>query len=170
MGSPDERGARVRWGLQRALQRGAVLGGLRPARREANQQAHAEALQVALAYQQILVAGEGKTLAALSKALFAAGCRTSSGRPLSPEAVRRLRRRLQEALAAVAAGDLDDPSAEWEPGYEIRRAASERNEVALRWLLQMARKEYGDRFADARVSELLASEHAEWVRAVLAIP
>jgi hypothetical protein len=170
MGGLDLHSARVRQGLRRARQAGAVLGGLRPARQQANQLAHAEALQAALAYREILVAGQDKSLAAMSRDLLAAGCRTGSGRPLSPEAVRRLRARLQEALQAVAAGTLEDESAEWLPEYEIRVAVHERNAVALRWLLRMARKEYGDNFADWLMQPWLGSDRAAWVREALDAP
>lgn len=170
MASPEGHGTRVRQGLRRARRDGVALGGLRPARRLANGLAHAEALQVALTYRDVLMAGEGKSLAALSRDLFAAGCCTGSGRPLSPEMVRRLRARLVEALRAVAAGTLEDESAEWQPDYEISVAIHQRNAVAFRWLLTMARKEYGDAMADRLLRPWMHSDHAAWVREVLDAP
>jgi hypothetical protein len=55
-----------------------------------------------MSFREILEAGRDKSLNALSRDLFAAGCRTGSGKPLTPEMVRRLRSRLEEATVAFA--------------------------------------------------------------------
>lgn len=170
MPSPEDHGAKVRQGLRRARLAGVALGGLRPARAQANQQAHAEALQEALSYRDILVAGRAKSLTALSRDLFAAGHQTSTGRPWSPEMVRRLRARFQEALQAMAAGSMEDEWTDWRPEQEIRLAVSEGNALALRWHLRMARKEYGDEFADWLIQPWLCSDHAGWFRIALKGP
>ncbi len=108
----DGHGARVRQGLRRAARRGAVLGGLRPATERSNTAAHEEALRQAMDYQDVLEAGCDKSLSALSRDLFEAGCCTRSGKPLTPEMVRRLRNRLEEARRAIEAGDLEDEEAD----------------------------------------------------------
>jgi hypothetical protein len=113
---PEGHGARVRQGLRRAVQQGAVLGGLRPATERSNTAAHEEALRRAMDYRDVLEAGRDKTLSALSRDLFEAGCCTRSGKPLTPEMVRRLRNRLEEARRAIEAGDLEEEvadQAEW---------------------------------------------------------
>lgn len=56
-------------------------------------------------YRDTLEAGCDKSLSALSRDLFKAGCCTRTGKPLTPEMVRRLRIRLQETKKAVAVGD-----------------------------------------------------------------
>ncbi|MFM7285791.1 MAG: hypothetical protein ACKO02_03025, partial [Cyanobium sp.] len=63
-----------------------------------------------MAYRDVLEAGRDKSLSALSRDLFAAGCRTGKGKPLAPEMVRRLKARLDEAMRAIESGDLED---EW---------------------------------------------------------
>ena len=95
----------IRQGLRRALRKGIVLGGLRPATKQRNDTAHAKALQQVMEYRDVLDAGCDKSLSALSRDLFEAGCCTRTGKPLTPEMVRRLRSRLQEAGEAVAVGD-----------------------------------------------------------------
>ena len=113
MCKPDDgHSARVRQGLRRAARRGAVLGGLRPAIERSNTAAHEEALRQAMNYRDVLEAGCDKSLSALSRDLFEAGCCTRSGKPLTPEMVRRLRNRLEEARRAIEAGDLEDEGAE----------------------------------------------------------
>jgi hypothetical protein len=97
--------------LRRAVQQGAVLGGLRPATERSNTAAHEEALRQAMDYRDVLEAGCDKSLSALSRDLFEAGCCTRSGKPLTPEMVRRLRNRLEEARRAIKAGDLEDEGA-----------------------------------------------------------
>jgi hypothetical protein len=170
MRPPEQHGERVRQGLRRALQQGAVLGGLRRATEQKNAAAHAGALQRALEYRDVLEAGRDKSLSALSRDLFEAGCCTRAGKPLTPEMVRRLRARLDEARQAIEAGGWEDEWAEWLPFEELRAAAGEKNDVAFRWFLKMARKEYGDPFADRLLQRLLASDHSAWVRAVLGGP
>lgn len=167
MFSPEEHGQRVRQGLRRAVQQGAALGGLRPATERNNATAHADALQRVLEYRDVLEAGRGKSLSALSRDLFEAGCRTGSGKPLTPEMVRRLRTRIDEARLAIAAGDLEAEWPEWQPFEELQVAAHKKNDLAFRWLLRMARKEHGDPFADRLLQRLMASDQADWVRAVL---
>jgi hypothetical protein len=108
----DGHSARVRQGLRRAARRGAVLGGLRPAIERSNTAAHEETLRQAMNYRDVLEAGCDKSLSALSRDLFEAGCCTRSGKPLTPEMVRRLRNRLEEARRAIEAGDLEDEGAE----------------------------------------------------------
>jgi hypothetical protein len=170
MFSPEEHGGRVRQGLRRAVLQGAALGGLRPATEQKNAAAHAKALRQAMDYRAVLEAGRDKSLSALSRDLFAAGCRTGSGKPLSSEMVRRLRVRLDEAQLAIAAGDLEGEWAEWQPFRELRAAAREKNDLAFHWLLKMARKEYGSPFVDRLLQRLLVSDQAEWVRAALGGP
>jgi hypothetical protein len=118
-------------------------------------------------YRDVLEAGRDKSLSALSRDIFEAGCRTGKGNPLTPEMVRRLRARLDEARQAIEAGDMEDEWAEWRPFEELRAAAWEKNDVAFRWFLKMARKEYGDPFTDRLLQRLLASGQAEWVRTTL---
>jgi hypothetical protein len=127
-----------------------------------------QALQQALNCRQVLEAGHGKSLAALSRDLFDAGFQTSAGRPLTPEMVRRMRSRLEEAKLALADGELDEESCEWRPADEIKGAILARNAVALRWFLKMARKELGDAFADRLLLKWLRTEHAPWIQGVLA--
>jgi hypothetical protein len=127
MPSPEDRGQKIREGLRRAVQRGRVLGGLRQAREQENQQIHLQALRQALDYRDTLDMGREKSLSALSRDLFAAGCATSKGKPLTPEMVRRLRARLEEALLAMARGELQDNSADWNALPEIRTAIQQRN-------------------------------------------
>ena len=160
-------GERIRQGLRRAARQGAVLGGLRPATEQHNTAAHAEALRQAMDYRDVLEAGHDKSLSALSRDLFEAGCCTRSGKPLTPEMVRRLRIRLEEAKQAIEAGDLQDEWAEWLPFEALMTALLQKNDLAFRWLLKMARKEYGDPFADRLLQRLLASDHVEWVRTYL---
>ncbi|MCP9829278.1 hypothetical protein KBZ19_12360 [Synechococcus sp. L2F] len=167
MRSPEEHGDRIRRGLRQALQRGAVLGGLRPARDQENQRSHSHALLRALANRKILEDGHGKSLGAVSQELFDAGCRTKAGKPLTPEMVRRMRVRLEEAKLAFADETLDDESCGWFPAEAISEAVQARNGVALRWLLKMARKEYGDPFTERLRQTLLNSEHANWVSTAL---
>ena len=188
MPSPEDHGAKVRQGLRHALRRGASLGGLRPERERRNRVSHLETLQQALGYRKVLETGGGKSLAALSRDLFDAGCRTAAGGPLPPVMVRRMRARMDEALLALAAAALEDESSDWEPenepsdggqesepsGWdpenEINLAAGQRNEVALRWHLKTCRKECGDVFTDRLMRGVLASEYGNWVRAALADP
>jgi hypothetical protein len=54
-------------------------------------------------YRDVLEAGHDKSLSALSRDLFDAGCCTRSGKPLTPGMVRRLRIRLEEAKQAIEA-------------------------------------------------------------------
>jgi hypothetical protein len=108
----EDHGQRIRQGLRRAVQQGAVLGGLRPATERNNTAAHEEALRQAMDYRDVLEAGCDKSLSALSRDLFEAGCCTGSGKPLTPEMVRRLRNRLDEARRAIEAGDLEDEGAD----------------------------------------------------------
>ncbi len=96
----------IRQGLRQALRKGTVLGGLRPATKQRNTAAHVEALRQAMNYRDVLEAGCDKSLSALSRDLFEAGCCTRTGKTLTPEMVRRIRIRLQEAGEAVAVGDL----------------------------------------------------------------
>jgi hypothetical protein len=96
----------IRQGLRQALREGTVLGGLRPATKQRNDAAHAKALQQVMEYRDVLEAGHDKSLSVLARDLFEAGCCTRTGKPLTPEMVRRLRVRLQEAGEAVAVGDL----------------------------------------------------------------
>ncbi len=163
---PEDRGQQIRQGLRRALQGGRVLGGLRPARDQDNQRIHLEALQQALDYRGVLEAGRGKSLSALSQDLFVTGCATSKGKPLTPEMVRRLRARLEEALLALASGDLEVNSTDCSPLLElgISQAIKQRNRVSLVWHLRMIRKEKGDAYADRVMRSLMGSEHAAWVR------
>ncbi len=167
MPSPEDRGQQIRQGLRRALQAGRALGGLRAARGQENKRIHLQALQQALDYRDVLDVGREKSLSALSRDLFAAGCATSEGKPLTPEMVRRLRARLEEALVAIARGELEDNSADWNALPGIMTAIQQRNRVSLVWHLQMIRKEKGDTFADRVVLSLMASEHAAWVRDAL---
>jgi|APCry1669189000_1035189.scaffolds.fasta_scaffold34804_1 hypothetical protein len=185
MPSPEDRGQKIREGLRRAVQRGRVLGGLRQAREQENQQIHLQALRQALDYRDTLDMGREKSLSALSRDLFAAGCATSKGKPLTPEMVRRLRARLEEALLAMARGELQDNSADWNALPEIRTAIQQRNSAnwnalpgistaiqqrngyMLVWHLKMIRKEKGATFADRVVRSLMGSEHAPWVRDAL---
>jgi hypothetical protein len=167
MPSPEDRGQQIRQGLRRAVRGGRVLGGLRPARDQENQRIHLQALQQALDYCDVLDVGREKSLSALSRDLFAAGCATSEGKPLTPEMVRRLRARLEEALLAMARGELQDTSAYWNALPGIRTAIQQRNRLMLVWHLQMIRKEKGDTFADRVVRSLMGSEHAAWVRDAL---
>jgi len=108
----EDHGQRIRQGLRRAVQQGAVLGGLRPATERSNTAAHEEALRQAMDYRDVLEAGCDKSLSALSRDLFEAGCCTRSGKPLTPEMVRRLRKRLEEVRRAIEAGDLEDEGAD----------------------------------------------------------
>lgn len=108
----EDHGQRIRQGLRRAVQQGAVLGGLRPATERSNTAAHEEALRQAMDYRDVLEAGCDKSLSALSRDLFEAGCCTRSGKPFTPEMVRRLRNRLEEARRANQAGDLEDEGAD----------------------------------------------------------
>jgi hypothetical protein len=96
----DDQSQRIRQGLRRAVQQGAVLGGLRPATERSNTAAHEEALRQAMDYRDVLEAGCDKSLSALSRDLFEAGCCTRSGKPLTTEMVRRLRNRLEKAKQA----------------------------------------------------------------------
>ncbi len=160
-------GERIRQGLRRAARQGAVLGGLRPAAKEHNTAAHAEALRQAMDWRDVLEAGHDKSLSALSRDLFEAGCCTRSDKPLTPEMVRRLRIRLEEAKQAIEAGELEDEWAEWLPFEALKTALIQENDLAFRWLLKMARKEYGDPFADGLLQRLLEFDHAEWVRTSL---
>jgi hypothetical protein len=134
---------------------------------EHDQRIHLQALRGALAYRKVLVAGREKSLAALSRDLFAAGCFTGEGKPLTPEMVRRLRFRLDEALLAFASGELEDESAEWDPLYEIEVAIQQRNRLMLRWYLRMVRKELGDTIAVHVEQILMGSKHASWVHDAL---
>lgn len=84
--------------------------------------------------------------------------------------VGRLRTRLAEARLAIAAGDLEDDRGVWQHSEALRAAAHEKSDLAFRWLLNMARKEHGDPFADHLMQRLMASDQAEWVRAVLGEP
>jgi hypothetical protein len=118
-------------------------------------------------YRDVLEAGHDKSLSALSRDLFEAGCCTRSGKPLTPEMVRRLRIRLGEAKHAIEAGDLEDEWAEWQPFWALQTALLQKNDLAFRWLLKMARKEYGDPFADRLLQRLLEFDHAEWARTSL---
>lgn len=170
MFSSEEHGNRVRQGLRRAVLRGSAIGGLRPAAERNNAAAHADALRRALEFREVLEAGRDKSLSALSLDLFEAGCRTGSGKSLNPEMVRRLRARLDEAKLAIAAGDLDDEWAEWQPFEELRAAARDKNDIAFYWFLKAARREYGGPFADRLLQRLLMSDQAEWVRAALGRP
>ena len=163
----DDRGRKIRKGLRRAVQRGRVLGGLRPARKRENQRIHLEALRQALFFSDVLDVGREKTLAALSRDLFAAGCATSEGKPLTPQMVKRLRTRLEEAVLAMARGELQDNAADWHALPGIRKAIQQRNRLMLVWLLKMARKDKGATFADGVLRSLLGSEHAAWVRDAL---
>ena len=167
MPSPEDRGQKIREGLRRAVQRGRVLGGLRPAREQENQQIHLQALRQALDYRDTLDMGREKSLSALSRDLFAAGCATSKGKPLTPEMVRRLRARLEEALLAMARGELQDNSADWNALPGIGTAIQQRNGYMLVWHLKMIRKEKGATFADRVVRSLMGSEHAAWARDAL---
>ena len=164
---PEDHGQRIRQGLRRALQAGRTLGGLRPARELENKRIHLQALQQALDYRDVIERGREQSLSALSRDLFAAGCATSEGKPLTPEIVRRLRARLEEALLAITSGELEDNSADWNALPGIRTAIQQRNRVSLVWHLQMIRKEKGDTFADRVVRSLMGSEHAAWVRDAL---
>jgi hypothetical protein len=134
---------------------------------EHDQRIHLQALRGARAYRKVLVAGLEKSLAALSRDLFAAGCSTGEGKPLTPEMVRRLRFRLYEALLAFASGELEDESAEWDPLYEIEVAIQQRNRLMLRWYLRMVRKELGDTIAVHVEQILMGSKHASWVHDAL---
>ena len=134
---------------------------------EHDQRIHLQALRGALAYRKVLVAGLEKSLAALSRDLFAAGCSTGEGKPLTLEMVRRLRFRLYEALLAFASGELEDESAEWDPLYEIEVAIQQRNRLMLRWYLRMVRKELGDTIAVHVEQILMGSKHASWVHDAL---
>ena len=168
--SSEEHGNRVRQGLRRAALRGSALGGLRQATERNNAAAHADALQRALEYRDVLEAGRNKSLSSLSRDLFEAGCRTGSGKPLNPEMVRRLRSRFDEAMRAIAAGGLEDQLSEWQPFEVLRASARKKNDLAFHWLLKMARKEYGGPFADRLLQRLLVSDQAEWVRNTLSGP
>lgn len=168
MGAADDHGARVRQGLRRAAQGGARLGGLRPATDQSNRQAHAAALQHALAYRKILEAGRDKSLSALSRDLLAAGCCSGSGKPLTPEMVRRLRSRLEEAKLSIADGVLTGELCDWDPVRACTNEARMRNTSSFLWCLRMARKDCGEAFSDRLIEQLLRSEHADWVRATLA--
>ncbi|MFM7641540.1 MAG: hypothetical protein ACKO45_08320 [Cyanobium sp.] len=170
MGAADDHVARVRRGLRRASQRGARLGGLRPATDQRNRDAHEEALLEALRFRKVLEAGCDKSLSALSRDLFAAGCRSASGRPLRPEMVRRLRSRLEEAKVAIYDGVLPGRLCAWDPVRACTDEARRGNASSFRWYLRMARKECGEAFCKRLIEQLLRSEHAEWVRATLAGP
>jgi hypothetical protein len=120
--SSDDHGQRVREGLRRALKGGKTLGGLRPARSEENKRIHLQALKQALEYRDVIERGHDKSLSALSRDLFEAGCCTRSDKPLTPEMVRRLRIRLEEAKQAIEAGDLEDEWAENDRRFEAAKA------------------------------------------------
>ncbi|MFN5193008.1 MAG: hypothetical protein ACK5E6_01085 [Cyanobacteriota bacterium] len=169
MGSVDDHGQRVRQGLRRAAQGGSKLGGLRPATDRSNRKAHMAALQEALRYRKVLEAGRDKSLSALSRDLFAAGCRSGSGKPLTPEMVRRLRARLEEAKLAIADGVLEGELCSWDPVWALTDEARKGNASLFLWYLRMARKDCGEAFANRLIEQLLRSEHADWVRATLAI-
>ncbi|MDM7953900.1 MAG: hypothetical protein QUV07_11900 [Cyanobium sp. CZS 25K] len=166
---PEDHGQRIRQGLRRAVKSGRVLGGLRPARDQENKRMHLEALEEALDYRDVIERGREKSLSALSRDLFAAGCVTSKGKPLTPGMVRRLRARLEEALLAIDSGDLEDNSSDWNARLldGINEAVQQRNRVSLVWHLRMIRKEQGETVAYRVVRSLMGSEHAAWVRDVL---
>ncbi len=170
MPPPGDHGQRVRQGLRRARQGGKDLGGLRPARDQENKRIHLQALQQALGYRHVLEAGRDKSLSELSRDLLAAGCVDSNGKALTAEMVRRLRSRLKEALLAIASGELEDNSIDWDLLPEIRTAIQQRNRISLVWHLKMIRKDQGHAFADQLVRVLLGSEHAAWVRDALGNP
>ncbi len=170
MGATDNHGERVRQGLRRAVQGGARLGGLRSATDQSNRDAHEEALREALRFRKVLEAGCDKSLSVLSRDLFAAGCRRGSGKPLTPEMVRRLRFRLEEAKMAIVDGVLEGELCEWDPLGACTDEACRRNASTFLWLLRMARKECGEAISNRLIEHLLRSEHAEWVRATLAGP
>jgi hypothetical protein len=129
----------IRQGLRQALREGVALGGLRPATKRRNDAAHAKALQQVMEYRDVLEAGHDKSLSALSRDLFDAGCCTRSGKPLTPEMVRRLRIRLEEAGEAVAVGDpapraraaLDEPEEEGPSDQELERFLAERHRARM---------------------------------------
>lgn len=86
--------------------------------------------------------------------------------------VRRLRVRLEEAKLALAAGSLEPPAMDWLPEHEerlsvLKRTVFEKNPVALRWHLQMARKEYGDALAARLLQALQVTDHSGWVAGAL---
>ncbi|MEO1003129.1 MAG: hypothetical protein AAFX65_08475 [Cyanobacteria bacterium J06638_7] len=176
------------------------LGGLRDPREKANQESHRCALRRSLDYEQVLDEGREKSLAALSRDLFARGCATSSGRPYTPEMVRRMRARLEEARLKGATLEETSPkkatpnksrleearpkgdkkatrksrsnakSLSWDPHDAIREAITTRNSYALPWLLKMARKELGGQLADDLMRGWLDTEHASWIRGALQEP
>jgi hypothetical protein len=92
---------RIREGLAAAKARGATLGGLRPGTRDSNIQSHARAVEDARAWRWVFDACQGKSLRETRRALAEAGCMTASGKPLSAEQVRVMRRRLLEDPPSV---------------------------------------------------------------------
>ncbi len=166
---PEDHGQRIRQGLRRAVKSGRVLGGLRPARDQENKRRHREALREALLYRDVIERGREKSLSALSRDLFAAGCVTSKGKPLTPGMVRRLRARLEEALLANDSRDLEDSSSDWNARLldGFNQAVQQRNRVSFMWHLRMISKKRGETFAYREVWSLMGSEDAAWVRDVL---
>ena len=81
--------------------------------------------------------------------------------------VRRMRERLDEATTALRNGA---PLHKWSPVYATRKAIRLRHAFALRWLLLMTRKEWGENFAIELERDLLNSEQGGWVRSALADP
>lgn len=166
--APEEHGASIRRGLRRAAANGVSLGGIRPAREAENLKSHDQAVTKALMYREVLEQGEGKSLSALGQDLFAAGCRTSSGKRLTPEMVRRMRVRLQEAKQTPVEECLDAGFLGWDPPDALRKAIRGRNRDEFLWYLKMVRKELGDSTAERLMQRFLLSKHASWVRVALA--
>ncbi len=93
MGSKG-RGAGASRSPRKARKVGTGLGGLSEGLEQRNFDAQMYALQAALEFRYVLEDGEDKTLAALAEDLFAAGCRTKGGKPITPKMVERMRKRL----------------------------------------------------------------------------
>lgn len=90
---------RTREALAAAKARGVQLGGVRPGTIKTNEAARQKAADRAEALRPLLAAlhGQGATLREMGEALAGAGRTTRNGRPLSPEQVKRLLKRLSLA-------------------------------------------------------------------------
>jgi hypothetical protein len=95
-GKQSARGKQIKESLDRARARGVVLGGLREATKEANWLAHAEAVERAKKFENVLINSVGKSLRQVSNELFSAGCMTRGGKPLSASQVKRMLSRVNE--------------------------------------------------------------------------
>lgn len=133
-----------------------------------NHAAHDAALQRALAFGAVLEAGREKSLAELSRDLFSAGCKTSSGGRLTPEMVRRLRARFEEGKSAFALGALQGLAWPWDPLELVLQTACWRDGYLFRWSLRMTRKQYGEGVTRLLIERLLRAEDKDWVGANLA--